>query len=318
MKKWLFFLLTGFCGAPSFAVESDGVKQQLMKIISEHDITFYGETHGNTDVLKLIIEVLDETAKSGDVKAFGTEFVLGQLENEFQAFLDNKNPTENEDYKFFNAIKSTKRGWSTRAPFRDYLRELRRIHQVYGLKICGIDSLGTKNREFEMADLAKGCLNSSNAKIIFHVGAAHAYSPVRVQQTLIDANPVIMSSRNDLSPEFKRMSILLHEMLPQKSIFTLFNMARDISSREEYAKQINAASGIFRTQLEGYKIFMDLLEPRWVTYNSSEIGLLLRMINPDLQSFSPYSFHDAYILWPDSKLLDFRNDDPRLGTVYAR
>lgn len=117
--------------------------QPFTGLFENIDIVFYGENHFTDTHLDPVLETLEAGLAAGKIDTFATEYVPGDLNEDFQRYLSSPTATPNstEESEFFSKIDDRGLMWPQMKRNRDFYRRLRELKLEYSedLKICGVD-----------------------------------------------------------------------------------------------------------------------------------------------------------------------------------
>ena len=228
--------------------------RQILKVAGQNDVVMYGEMHQLRDARRLLMQVLEVGFASHLIDAFATEYVLEEIEPDFQAFLTDREATPGSagESRFFARLDSTGFVWLRDDLNKDYFRFLRVQKQIRpDLKICGLDVSDTsdqavRQRRFETMprqllaaakrmfrlDLANMVNSSTNydreplmalrtvrciadaRRSLVHIGSYHAWS--------LGYDPTkYESAAESRGPGWATVSTFLHELKPNAKIVTM-------------------------------------------------------------------------------------------------
>lgn len=138
--------------SPSFASDAldySLAKQQILRVANQNDVVFFGEQHKLRGARRLLMLVLEQGFESKLIDGFSTEYVLGENEADFQAFLrdETATPGSASESSFFAKLAATGYVWMNEELNKDLFRLLRRQKiRNPALKICGLDVRSSQDK----------------------------------------------------------------------------------------------------------------------------------------------------------------------------
>lgn len=149
----LFTFLTAspFWASAQSNVEYRNIADQVLMRMQATDILVFGEDHENSLSRELLMKILEKGFATGQIDSFTTEYVLEEVEADFQNYLTSATavPDSEEEKKLFDRITQEFRYVWLKDPInKQFFRFLREQKIKYGDKIaiCGNDILPSKWR----------------------------------------------------------------------------------------------------------------------------------------------------------------------------
>lgn len=149
----IILLFIGFIPAIGWSntINYGVISNQVLDRLQTNDILIFGEDHENSMSRELLMAILEKGFALGEIDGFTTEYVLEEVEADFQKFLmsPTASPNSEEEAKIFDRISNEFRYvWFKDPTNKVFFRFLREQKLKYGdkISICGNDILPSKWR----------------------------------------------------------------------------------------------------------------------------------------------------------------------------
>lgn len=149
----LLLLFIGFIPSAGWSntINYDAISNQVLDRLQTNDILIFGEDHENSMSRELLMAVLEKGFALGQIDGFTTEYILDEVEADFQKFLRSTTaiPNSKEETKIFDKISDEFRYVWLKDPINKiFFRFLREQKLKYGnrISICGNDILSSQWR----------------------------------------------------------------------------------------------------------------------------------------------------------------------------